>query len=276
MTKINKELRKWAMEALELGFGCISDGDSTPFVMLVCEDGKQHLINLESASGAVDENLTSAGRELIREFAKTGRLYGLVWDGYLTRGDEKSDAVFIEAGMREDRYAFIFAQEYRLPKRSMKATKIGKPRLVSDTVHLWSASMKFGSYAEQSVYTILHSNQLAAIYDSSRQGKFVEGRKWISAKKLLENARRAGQVVPVIFAAAEDIWELSHVGILEELQILQDKAGKWSTTVSVSNLKKTDQPRPVKTQLVVSSTGRRLPRSHIRPYVLVQTPSFVG
>ncbi|HUY31439.1 MAG TPA: hypothetical protein VMV69_01565 [Pirellulales bacterium] len=130
-------------------------------------------------------------------------------------------------------------------------------------------------FNETSVYTILHSKKLATFYGSGRRGVFTEGKKWVSAQELLESARKTGQLVPVIFAPGERTRELTHFGILEDVKISQDDEGKWTTTVSVRDLTKMRHPRPAKTQLVVSSTGLRLPANHIRPYVIVQTPKFL-
>ena len=37
-------------------------------------------------------------REFIAEGVSSDQLYALVWDGYLTTGDEKQDSVFAEVG----------------------------------------------------------------------------------------------------------------------------------------------------------------------------------
>ena len=130
-------------------------------------------------------------------------------------------------------------------------------------------------YTSECVYTILHSNDLAAIYKAGRGGTFTEGKKWVSAGNLLRAARKAGQTVAVIFAPGECIRELTHFAELDDVKISQGKDGKWSTTVSITNLTKISAPRPMKTVLKVCSTGENLPANHIRPYVLVQTPGFL-
>ena len=131
-------------------------------------------------------------------------------------------------------------------------------------------------YTAECVYTILHSKNLAKFLRSSRSGTFTEQKKWATAEKLLRSARSVGQVVPVIFAPGEDIRELTHFAELEDVKINQDDDGKWSTMVTVTNVTKLPSPRPKKTQLQVCSTGEKLPANHIRPYVLVMTPSFLA
>jgi hypothetical protein len=150
------------------------------------------------------------------------------------------------------------------------------PTSAQNAEHSGYAPKDRPQYTAESVYTILHSNDLAALIRSGRSGTFTEGKKWVSAKKLLQAARVAGQVVPIIFAPGEDIWELTHFAELDDLKIGQDAEGKWSTTVFVTNLTKIRPPYPNKTQLTVCSTGERLHKNHIRPYVLVDTPRFLA
>ncbi len=131
---IKPELAAWANEALDLGFGSFSDGDHAPFVLLVEASGQRHLTNLQSTSGAIGENLLSAGRELIQQFSD-GQLYALVWDGFLTTDGKRQDAVFAEAGAGEGP-AFIFAQRYKT-SRLGKLSKIGAAMAAAEAAHLW-------------------------------------------------------------------------------------------------------------------------------------------
>jgi hypothetical protein len=131
------------------------------------------------------------------------------------------------------------------------------------------------SLSEKSVYTILDPDKLAELFRSGGCGEFKEGKKWVTAKELLRSARSEGEVVPVIFAPAVNIWELTHFADLDDVKIKQSKDGKWSTTVTVSNLMKISTPRRHKTSLRVCSTEKSLPNTHIRPYVIVYTPSFL-
>ncbi|MGH7136438.1 MAG: hypothetical protein ACREHD_11910 [Pirellulales bacterium] len=143
------------------------------------------------------------------------------------------------------------------------------------TERLHKAPKPRAEYTAECVFTVLHSKKLAKIYRSGGAETFKENKKWVSAQKLLQDARSAARVVPVIFAAGEDIWELTHFAELDDVKIAQDKEGNWSTTVSIVNLTKIRPPRPNKTRLKVCSTEQRLPPTHIRPYVLVETPTFL-
>jgi hypothetical protein len=121
MASIDQKLQRWAFKALDLGFGCFSDGDHAPFILLIDEIGKRHLIELKNVTGVADSKLVEAGREVIRGF-ESGRFYGLVWDGYLTTEGVRQDAVCVEAATSGGAKAFVFAQAYRQQKRSKQSS----------------------------------------------------------------------------------------------------------------------------------------------------------
>ena len=137
MASISKELRQWASEALDLGFGCFSDGDHAPFILLLDNTGQRHLIELKNVSGIIDSTLVERGREIIQSFP-SGQFYGLVWDGYLTKGGVKKDAVFVEAAAKGETVAFVFAQPYRRKMRSNTLEKVGTPSVATSTPHQWN------------------------------------------------------------------------------------------------------------------------------------------
>jgi hypothetical protein len=137
MASISKKLQCWAFEALDLGFACFSDGDHSPFVLLVDRTGERHLISIESMSGVIDAELVQSGRQIIQGFG-SGQLYGVVWDGYLTRDGVKQDAVFVEAADQRTAVAFVFAQAYKRKKRSKRLEKVGQPLVAASAPHQWS------------------------------------------------------------------------------------------------------------------------------------------
>jgi len=137
MASINKKLQQWALKALDLGFGCFNDGDHAPFILLLDETGKQHLIDLKSASGVIDSKLIESGRDIIHGF-ESGRFYGLVWDGYLTTDGARQDAVFVEAAAHGGAKALVFAQAYKRKKRSKQLEKVGQPLVTANAPHQWS------------------------------------------------------------------------------------------------------------------------------------------
>lgn len=127
---------------------------------------------------------------------------------------------------------------------------------------------------ETCVYTIAHSETLAAAAKAGDVKVFREGRRWATARRLLGATRRLGLRVPVVFAAAEDTTHLIYTGWLDKIT-LGGIGARPATTFCVSGLRPIRAKQPKKTSLVVASTGARIPASHIRPYVLCRTPAFV-
>jgi hypothetical protein len=128
--------------------------------------------------------------------------------------------------------------------------------------------------AETSVYTIAHTDALDAAYKAGGIVSFHEGRRWATARRILVAAREAGLRVPVVFAAAEYTADLIYFGWLEDV-VLGAAGADRATTFRVSGLELLPKPRPKKTSLVVEKTGKPIPASHIRPYVLCRTPEFL-
>ena len=128
--------------------------------------------------------------------------------------------------------------------------------------------------AETCVYTIVHTDRLKATYAAGGQGTFEEGRRWVTARRLLAVARDEGRRVPVLFAAAEHTADLIYFGWLDGVMLGAVGAGP-ATTFRVSGLRPLPKPHPMKTSLVVASTGKHIPAFHIRPYVLCRTPEFL-
>lgn len=139
MEPFDSDLMKWVHELLDLAVNCFSDGDHTPMILLF-GGGKRNMINLTSTSGDITEGLIESGRHLIRQWAQTGDVYVMVWDGYLTTDGQRRDAAFAEAGARGEDKGYLFAQRYKPGKT--KARKLGKPILVTERVHLWAPVAK--------------------------------------------------------------------------------------------------------------------------------------
>lgn len=126
------------------------------------------------------------------------------------------------------------------------------------------------------VYTILKSGDLDAAFKAGRQIEFAEGKRWVGAASLLEEAKRLGWTLPIVFAPGERTRELVYHGRVVNLVVRAepDENGNCSY-ITVADLTPFKAPRPRKTDLVVESTKRPIPQGHIRPYVLCRTPTFL-
>jgi hypothetical protein len=119
--------------AIDHACGSIEDGGGPliPFVMTVNSDGEKQLQRF------VTERLED-GLKHAREYVDVNQdkldMYAIAWDGYVTIDDERTDAVFVEAGERNDSLGVIFCQRYREVKRGLlqrkKFESIGNPVLI--------------------------------------------------------------------------------------------------------------------------------------------------
>lgn len=96
---------------------------------------------------------------------------------------------------------------------------------------------------------------------------FTEHRPWVNGERLLAKLPDSYDLV-LIFAHYET---LTYWAIAREIMV--DNA-KRTTQYCFSDLKEIPGIRPRK-DLIVNSTGTRLPNNYIRSYVLVKTPDFV-
>jgi len=131
------------------------------------------------------------------------------------------------------------------------------------------------SFSETCVYTIAHTAALDAAFSRDRVATLVEGKRWAQAQRLLRVAEKSGRLVPLLFAAAESTDRLIYYGFLKNIILGAPGTAEPATTFSVFQLTPFPPPQPLKTTLIVSSTGHAIPASHIRPYVICRTPAFI-
>jgi hypothetical protein len=72
------------------------------------------------------------------------------------------------------------------------------------------------------VYTIRQSEDLKAIARAEGTGGFKEGKAWVSGDRLLKEARRNGECLPILFAPAEGTRYLFAWALLEKIKITAD------------------------------------------------------
>ena len=116
------------------------------------------------------------------------------------------------------------------------------------------------------VYTIKHSDDLV----QGRSGTFHEKRAWVTGKRLLEEAKRAKQVLPVVFCPAEGTKYLYAWAVLRKIDITED-----GTNYTFEKLRLFRNPPPLKTTMKRKSDRKPLHRNFIRPYAICVTPAFL-
>jgi hypothetical protein len=118
------------------------------------------------------------------------------------------------------------------------------------------------------IYTIKHSDDLRATLANGGRDTYTEGRKWVRAKQLLDEAKRTGKRLPVVFAPAEGTSDLFAWALLDE--IVPDETSRYT----FSELRLFD-PQPHKTTLRKASDGEPLDEWFIRPYAICRTPDYL-
>jgi hypothetical protein len=118
------------------------------------------------------------------------------------------------------------------------------------------------------IYTTKHSDHLRSTLANGGRDTYSEHKKWVRAKRLLDDAKRAGKRLPVIFAPAEATRRLFAWALLDEIVPDQEN------TYTFSHLR-LFEPRPLKTTLRKASDGEPLDRWFIRPYAICRTPNYL-
>ncbi len=129
-----------------------------------------------------------------------------------------------------------------------------------------------GNLSSFCVYTMRHSAELRAQAKTSRAHVLTEGKAWTTGQLLWDQARRTGELMPLIFSAAEDDTGLIYWATINDIAIDEEDR---TTTCTYSNLKAITPARP-KSSLCLRSTGRPLSEEFIRPYAICHTPAFLA
>ena len=122
------------------------------------------------------------------------------------------------------------------------------------------------------VYTMRHSAKLDAQAKISGTHVLTEGKAWTTGHLLWGQARRSGELMPLIFSGAEDDTGLIYWATIDDITIDE---GDRTTTCTYSNLKAITPARP-KSSLRPRSTGRPLSEDFIRPYAICHAPAFLA
>lgn len=129
-----------------------------------------------------------------------------------------------------------------------------------------------GDLSSFCVYTMLHSAKLHTQAKTSDAHVLTEVKAWATGHLLWDQARRAGELTPLILSGAEDDTGLIYWATIDDITI--DDADR-TTTCTYSNLKTITPPRP-KSSLRLRSTGQPLSKHFIRPYAICHTPVFLA
>jgi len=129
-----------------------------------------------------------------------------------------------------------------------------------------------GNLSSFCVYTMRHSAQLDAQAKTSGPYVLTEGKTWTTGHLLWGQARRSGELMPLIFSAAEDDTGLIYWATIDDITLDEEHR---TTFCAYSNLKAITSAPPL-SSLRLRSTGRPLSEDFIRPYAICHTPAFLA
>ena len=127
------------------------------------------------------------------------------------------------------------------------------------------------SLSPSCIYTIRATEYLAADHASGGRGEFTERRPWVGGLRILQEARKSQQRVPVLFAPAEGKISagLIYWALIDDIALTPQ-----GTKVRFSALQPFSK-KPRLSSLKKLSDGEPLSNDYIRPYVPCQTPTFL-
>lgn len=132
--QMSEKLADLVFLALDHGVDSVRAGGGPLIPFVVVElDGKRELHRF--ATERLEEGQQRA-REAVAALPPTATAYALAYDGYLTVGDMKFDAILVEASERGRPSGVRMAQRYT-PKRFLRSFQIvGNPALLGECVTL--------------------------------------------------------------------------------------------------------------------------------------------
>ncbi|MCJ7731285.1 hypothetical protein MUP51_03125 [Candidatus Bathyarchaeota archaeon] len=103
--------------------------------MTIDKEGKKHMQRY--VAKRIEEGIVHA-QNYIDENQGELEMYAIAWDGYITSENERTDAVFVEAGDRNDSLGVTFCQRYREVREGLfkgkKCERIGNPALIDHPI----------------------------------------------------------------------------------------------------------------------------------------------
>jgi hypothetical protein len=116
--------------------------------------------------------------------------------------------------------------------------------------------------------TIKHSDDLRAALTAGGRGTYTERKKWVRGKQLLDEAKRAGKRLPIIFAPAEGTSDLFAWALLDEV-IPGETSSYTFSELRLFN------PQPPNSTLKKDRDDEPLGEGFIRPYAICRTPDYL-
>jgi len=140
------------------------------------------------------------------------------------------------------------------------------------------------------VATTVSSEALKVLLESSGEGKYRDTHPWLAALDLLDAARSADAMLPVLFASGQPS-RFSHWGCVTDLAVVELHRATWETVLSFTPLEPVNPIWVELDSVVLKPTAEQLDREvrenihrhrypvnegEIHPYAICETPAFIG
>jgi len=133
---LSRESGDFVFATIDIGMqeAATTDVGFTPFVTLQASDGGMVVCHMDTGEGEYNgEEGVAFCREHLRTVDPSVRCVAIVWDGYVTLDDRRTEAVFVEAYELGQPVGVLMAQRYER---------------VGDEIHLYENPAKLGDEPE--------------------------------------------------------------------------------------------------------------------------------
>jgi len=127
------------------------------------------------------------------------------------------------------------------------------------------------TFTSHSVYTIAHCDRLESAIRRNRPVRLTEGKRWVTAVTLFEQAQLFHQEMPILFGDAADCTCLVYWGILKDINLNPIESGTTFVAGRIRRFAKHHAPQ----ELILRSSRRAIAPNFIRPYAICFTPHFL-
>lgn len=201
---INERTEAFIVDCVNHGLGLVDEQDGeafTPFLKIKTLSGGDatHVLMASDIQEAFD-----SADQVIGEKKKDVQLYGLIWDGYVTMDDEKTDCLFIELGESEEE-ASIFIQRYVVDEEKKVKAK-GNPVLGKKTTNRLDADDRVGPFLRKEWDKLVGAPVVTFLMVAAADGTIDDKEKSEFAKIMVEQKGVESQALKAALgAAAENI-----------------------------------------------------------------------
>lgn len=201
---INERTEAFVVDCVNHGLGLVDEqsGEAfTPFLKIKTVSGGDatHVLMASDIQEAFD-----SADQVIGQQKKDVHLYGLIWDGYVTMDDEKTDCLFIELGELEEE-ASILIQRYVVDEENKVKAK-GDPLLGKKTTNRLNADERVGPFLRKEWDKLVGAPIVTFLMVAAADGSIDEKEKSEFEKIMIDRKGVESQALKAALgAAAENI-----------------------------------------------------------------------